>query len=516
MGGIQRATNASRQQQSGGSGPSITPAPVASVPGATSCDISWPSVSGATGYRVYTGPSASGPWTLKGSPTTATYNLTGLSAVTTTWCGIEAVVVSPKGVVSFVTAAAPTSFSVLESSGAGAHHTLSSVSDILTPHGQSGNVLTSTTEIVNDTGVAQDSIAVAVASGAEVSGLMRFQVRMGGNPNDQTGTWYDILWDGAQTKRVVKVPVFWSSGDEPSLARFEEASQRILPLQLAPEALVTVRAVCSTSVAGEMVPISDDIAPSAWDVTNNQLSRIGAGDAINGTLGATFTQQQPIGLAKIIWGRTAAENIKETVFFGDSTFEMFAGGGPSRRGWLYFANQMARDGNKLWRVTGLGISSNEMGMIELRALAAIPWLAATGRKMAFQVMSWNSRSDYGASVAIVANVKAACDAAGVGFIPCLVSPPGTEVFGQANPWAHPQPQGQLDAYTATLAILQATYATFLDLRSGIISGTDYIQDVNNSRDNVHGEFGDSVSQLGQYRIAMNLYAAMDAIMAALG
>lgn len=94
-------------QQQGGSA-SITPIPVVPAPGSTTATIQWPAVAGAISYEVFQGPSATGPWTSKGTTSDTTFDLTGLSAETTYWVGVEATVVSAMGIVSFVTTEAPT------------------------------------------------------------------------------------------------------------------------------------------------------------------------------------------------------------------------------------------------------------------------------------------------------------------------------------------------------------------------------------------------------------------------
>ena len=88
------------------SGANIIPVPIVAPPDSSSATVGWPAVSGATSYEVFTGPSATGPWTSKGTTTGLTFTLSGLSPQTTYWAGVEATVKSAKGEVSFVTAEA--------------------------------------------------------------------------------------------------------------------------------------------------------------------------------------------------------------------------------------------------------------------------------------------------------------------------------------------------------------------------------------------------------------------------
>lgn len=454
---------------------------------------------------------------------------TGATAVSVTITGLAAstnyeVLLTPHVLIDGVgvtgtgtTAAAPTSFNILESSGANAVHQLNTVASLLAGVSQAGNVLTCYSEVVNDTDHTQEKIGFGIISGAEVSGTMRVQVRMGGDNSNQGGTWVDVLWGGSTSVTVVKVPVYWSSGDDPTLGRYTESSLVTLPSPLAPGASCTFRCVCDTSAANSVVPYGEGIYFPAWTITPG-YPKIGAGNAITGTVPTLATFYGPsIGVGKIVWGRTAAAPIREIIFLGDSTTAMF-GGAADRKGWQYFANQMARAGGKAWRCTGLGISGNGSGVYGLRAQAAVALCAATGRTMAMQTLSWNDNNTYDACIAELATVKAACDAAGVPFFVFLTSPPGSENPAAADPWLVPLAGWKVTVYNSTLATLQTTYAgKFLDMTPGIKTGNDYTKTagLTNSPDDVHAKINDSTEQLGQYRMAMNLYAAMDALLAGL-
>lgn len=452
--------------------------------------------------------------------TAASVTVTGLTATTdyqflpTPHVSIDGIGVTGTG----ITGTAPTSFQVYESSGAGAHHTLDTVSNLLTAHSQSGDTLTYYAEITNDTDQPQTQIALGIISGADVSGVMKAQVRLGGDSSNQGGTWVDISWGGQPTVRVTRATISWDLGvDNPSFGRYVESSLVTLPSALAPGDLAVYRVVCSTTVVGEVIPICDNIAPSAWPLLNNQYGRVGAGDAISGTVSTLVTHYgAPIGIGKVVWGRTATTQIKEVVFIGDSTTEMFPGGGGDRRGWLYFSNQMARAGSKNWRTTGLGISGNYAAAYVDRAKTLIPLCAATGRILAIQGLSWNDNGDYSVSLTEISDLQTLCTAAGVKMFVYLTAPPGSSNPAAADPWTSPLDPTRVTAYYSTKATLISTYTgRWLDLTPGIVTGDDYTKDSNNSTDDVHAQFGNSTNQLGQYRLAMNLYAGIDAVLAAL-
>lgn len=62
------------------------PGNLAATSGNASVSLTWGTVSGATGYHVKRSTSSSGPFTTVGSPTSASYNNTGLTNGTT-YCG---------------------------------------------------------------------------------------------------------------------------------------------------------------------------------------------------------------------------------------------------------------------------------------------------------------------------------------------------------------------------------------------------------------------------------------------
>jgi len=87
-----------------GGGANITPIPVVAAVGSSTATIQWPAVPSAISYEVFSGPTAEGPWTSEGTTSDESFEITGMSAETETWAHVFATVVSPAGVVSFVTA----------------------------------------------------------------------------------------------------------------------------------------------------------------------------------------------------------------------------------------------------------------------------------------------------------------------------------------------------------------------------------------------------------------------------
>jgi hypothetical protein len=67
------------------------PTGLTATPSGTSASLAWTAVSGATSYRVKQGSSASGPFTLVGSPTTNSFAVNGLATGTTYFFVVSAV-----------------------------------------------------------------------------------------------------------------------------------------------------------------------------------------------------------------------------------------------------------------------------------------------------------------------------------------------------------------------------------------------------------------------------------------
>lgn len=412
---------------------------------------------------------------------------------------------------------APTSYNVVEWAGTSVGHTLDTVANYLASHSMAGNTMTIAVSVVNLTGQTQDHIAIGICSGADVSGTFKVRVKNGTDQRNAAATWANLTFGGQATTRVTKVPISWSpvgGGDEPLQGRYVQSDLVALPSPVAPGDSVTFWIVTSTANAGEVVPDCEGMAIGADSDLITGLSSIGAGDGISGTVSSWDWTGHPIGLSKVVWGRTSSTRLVPIICVGDSTTAMFPGGGSDRRGWQIHASALAAASGKHVRYGGLGISSDLMESIAARAIDVVPVVAAAGGVLALQVLSWNSRFDYMGALTNLASVKTACDAAGVKLLPYVTAPPGSEQPYQADPWAHPQSSDQLAAYASAKATLLANYPYTIDMSVPVTSGTDYNH--SDSTDDVHALLGSSSSQVGQYKMAQTLDGAILASLAALG
>lgn len=373
-------------------------------------------------------------------------------------------------------------------------------------------------QVVNVSGQPVNRVKLAMMSADSNCAALSAKVKIGNDMLSSSGTWVNAAFSGQPS-------ITLNGADTGAVMAWSD--WLILPSEMNPGDTMTVWLTAVGSDSTQIMPLTSAFNYQSWkEATNSAMGRISVGDGVGGETMDWIFAGMVIGLSKIAWGHTSqSQGIVNIAAFGDSTISMYNGVGAfadysanGYQGWAYSANKLAIAQNKNYRVSSYGRGSMTIQQYKDIALAAIPGLVGTTDIVAFQPWSGNSPTNpttLANHIAITAQVKAACDAAGISFMPFTISlTAGGTWTGSA--WTESLSAQEIQSYWDVKAYMAANYPSFVDASSACADGTGNHYNLTDCIDDEHCYSSNSTEQLGQWKFGNMINNIIEAKIRTLG
>ena len=393
-----------------------------------------------------------------------------------------------------------------------------SIGDMLANWGRSSNAATTPLIITNVTGQQVNKIKLCFMANEPNNAFISAKVKCDDSFLTSDGTWVSATFSGSHlltnNGTSTSPSMVWS--DWITLPTPLEAGQNL--------------AIWITASGGStlIMPLVAGFNYRSWkEATNNSNGgRISDGNGVAGETMDWIFFQTIIGLAKVAWGFTNTDDkVVNIAVYGDSTISMFDGwaatsdyGTNGYQGWAYTANKKAIETGKKYRVTSFGVGS--IGIYEYRdlAIAGLSSFPGSFDILGFQPWSGNSpttSAEMAAHLGVIAQVKTACDVAGVSFMPFQISLPAGGTWNGTG-WDESLTPEQLACYWYIKSYMEQNYPSFLYVADSVADGTGLHYNQTDSLDDEHCLCGNVSDPVGQYKIGVAINNRITSKIQALG
>lgn len=372
--------------------------------------------------------------------------------------------------------------------------------------------------LANTSGEAVNRVRLAFAASVPNTVDISAKLTLGTNYDSDAGPWTAVTFGGSQATNIN-----WTSG----ATKYIWSDWITLPAELAPGEAISIW-ISGTGDSSSRIQMPNAFSASGWrDTSMGFTGKVSSG---NGVAGETMNWHwfgANLGLVKIAWGLTdTSSTFVNIAAFGDSTISMYAPFGQpdytanGTQGWAYTANKQAALSNHRFHITTLGEGGVGLAEYQSYVLAAIPGLV--GMVDVITMQPWTSNSPAtdatkASQIALTAQVKAACDAAGIAFMPLSICLPGAGNWN-VDHYDDTLSAEELRCYDEVRAEIAATYPSFLDgvHSAGVADASGIHYNLADSDGDNHLYVSNATDKVGQYKIGVVVNNSMPAKLNALG